>query len=742
MSVGFVDTSNRTVRPVSELGSMVNFGSLENTNPILHPDGTVAQTVAYMQQIVRDHHRDVAKIADKLYDPDLERFLRKVFDLVMTYVKYETDSAFTEQLRTPLRTLKDQKGDCDCMSILIGSILYNKNIPFCFRVSKYDVNRDFSHVYVIVPRPKEGGYYTVDTVIKVFNKEKPVAGKEDYRMENRLNGLHGLSGIPIQMLNGVGLYGGVSSGFYGLYGNLMAVTLGTDLLGFGLGSIEDDETAMYHHLVRTRDVILAAPQMFKIMKNPLEVARMLDFAIRYWDTPNRDSALGILENEEQRLLRQGVIVYPHADLSGGELGELGAGFFKKIGSAIKKGVQKVGTAVKTVAKKVGTGVATAAKAVGKGVATAAKAVGKGVATAAKAVGKGVATAAKAVVNVVARFNPVSLAARGGLLLAIRTNLFKLADKLQYGLYTEAQATAAGMSLDNFRKMQESYNKARNLFVNTLKGKEDKFKQAISKGIKRKAINGLGELGELGAVTATLVTAALGFITSILGFFKGRQDPATGETYTEENATEEQLAAMMNQSGMVDDDGNPILGYNEQTGEPIYPDVNTTAQPEAETFWDKSSNFITNVKEKASNIVSSFLPQPQPYQPQPQPYQPQPQPYYPQSGGSYNPYDGGYSDYEQYETYEEPSQPQPQVQNMTVSPAQGNSSAVTASVMPGGMMSNIGSFIKQNAVMLGVGAVGIGAAIYLMTRKRDSGKGLSGVTRKRKSTKTLKAMKLS
>jgi hypothetical protein len=97
----------------------------------------------------------------------------------MTYVKYETDSAFTEQLRTPLRTLKDQKGDCDCMSILIGSILYNKNIPFCFRVSKYDVNRDFSHVYVIVPRG-DAGYYVMDTVIKTFDREKPFAGKEDF----------------------------------------------------------------------------------------------------------------------------------------------------------------------------------------------------------------------------------------------------------------------------------------------------------------------------------------------------------------------------------------------------------------------------------------------------------------------------------------------------------------------------------------------------------------------------------
>ena len=92
MSLGLVDTSDRRVRPVSELGKLVNFGTLEDTNPILHPDGTVPQTVEYMKKIVKEHHADVSKIADRLYDPKLSRFLRNIFDFVMAYVKYETDN--------------------------------------------------------------------------------------------------------------------------------------------------------------------------------------------------------------------------------------------------------------------------------------------------------------------------------------------------------------------------------------------------------------------------------------------------------------------------------------------------------------------------------------------------------------------------------------------------------------------------------------------------------------------------
>ena len=51
-------------------------------------------------------------------------------------------------------------------------------------------------------------------------------------------------------------------------------------------------------------------------------------------------------------------------------------------------------------------------------------------------------------------------------------------------------------------------------------------------------------------------------------------------------------------------------------------------------------------------------------------------------------------------------------------------------MFGGMMSNIGEFVKKNAIILGIGALGIGAAIYFMTRKKSkTSKGLSGVSRK-------------
>lgn len=685
-----IDTSNRQIQNIAQVAKYFDFTLLQNTDPIINPDADVVETVKQMIKIVEGNYTSVQKIANVLFDKKLNTFLKNIFNFVMTYVQYEKDSMFTEQLRVPLRTLKDQKGDCDCMSILIGSILYAKNIPFKFRITKYNGKSNYQHVYVIVPTVN-GSYTVVDPVIGTFDKEKPFDEKKDFLVDSHLTKyLDNLNGMPLQILNGYD-YRLSRDELSGLFGDIMAVTMGTDFQTYGLGNDEIDEMAIYNHLKRTRDVIIKAPQMFRVMKNPLEVARLLDYVLQHWESPDRDAYLDVAGFEEQRLLDERTIVYPIADLSGEEIEE-GLGFLKKI----KKAVKKVGKGIKKAAKKVGKGVKKAAK----GVAKVAKKVGKGIAKGAKAVGKGVAKAAKAVGKFVARFNPVSLAARGGLLLAIRKNMFKLADKLRWGLYTEADAQKAGINLNDFRKMQERYNKARKIFVNTLKGKESKFRNAIAKGTKHKSIKGLGEAGELGFAAAATVTAAMGFITAIIKLFAGSKDPATGEDYIEENVTEGEVNDLMNEAELYDEDGNPVS------------QVNTTENPAAEenpTFWQKAGNAV----KKTASLVSNFLPTPNEQ--------------YSDTG-----YD--YSDEEESEGYEEDEEDIPVTRS-------GNH-PVTTQVMPGSLTTNVGNFFKKNALWIGLGVVGVAGAVYLMRKNKPKrSRGLSGVPTKKTKYKKIKMIEL-
>ena len=79
---------------------------------------------------------------------------------------------------------------------------------------------------------------------------------------------------------------------------------------------------------------------------------------------------------------------------------------------------------------------------------------------------------------------------------------------------------------------------------------------------------------------------------------------------------------------------------------------------------------------------------------------------------------------------------------------GTSSETNINILTGGMLSNVGAFIKKNALLLGLGVLGVGGAIYLLTRKKK--KSLSGISRRKrtvrkKSTKKpvrLKALGLS
>jgi hypothetical protein len=115
--------------------------------------------------------------------------------------------------------------------------------------------------------------------------------------------------------------------FNGIYGDaaeyendLRMVANSTDLEGLGdLGkgffkkigarlknySTEPNETAIYNFALRARNVIQAKPDNFKNMKNPQEVARMLDYIVNNFNTPMRDTAIGIVESEMERLQNEG-----------------------------------------------------------------------------------------------------------------------------------------------------------------------------------------------------------------------------------------------------------------------------------------------------------------------------------------------------------------------------------------------------------------------------------------------------
>jgi hypothetical protein len=235
----------------------------------------------------------------------------------------------------------------------------------------------------------------------------------------------------------------------------------------GLGNPSNSELDnLYQHLITTRNAVAQNPAIIATVDDPKAFLKMLDYAIQYWYTDKRDEALAVLaKNEEALNLRNGYSIngFEEDELEG--LGELGS--LKSFFTKVKKTVQKVGD-------KIGQG--------------------------AKAVAKGVI-----------RFNPVSIAARNGFLLALKLDVQKMASKLKWGYATKEQAAKKNISEAQWNKSKDALAKVERLFSDKLQGKRDALKNAILKG-RAGNLNGIVEemdfagLGEPVTMAAAIASA--------------------------------------------------------------------------------------------------------------------------------------------------------------------------------------------------------------------------------------------
>lgn len=108
-----------------------------------------------------------------------EQGLKEFYEYVTREIQYKADGPEKEVIKYPSRTLRDKKGDCKSMSVLIGSFLKDKNIPYRYRFTYTDKNNPLGwHVYPIATI--NGKQIVMDAVVKQFNKEHPYVAKFDY----------------------------------------------------------------------------------------------------------------------------------------------------------------------------------------------------------------------------------------------------------------------------------------------------------------------------------------------------------------------------------------------------------------------------------------------------------------------------------------------------------------------------------------------------------------------------------
>lgn len=514
------------------------FPKAESKDTVWIKDGEVMDTIKMIERVVWTYIKDTKQLSELLKQNDTEATLKAIWTFLYHNIQYKLDQDGVEELRRPARAWKDRQTgiDCDCFSIFCSSILCNLGIPHQFRITKYSQTY-WQHIYVIVPKPNNQGYWTIDAVLSQFNYEKPFTQKIDYTMS--------LDGIKIAVLSGFGSddnntlpvpYQSTMGGIVMNEAQLLAANdvalqasiFAEDLQGLGilegeehlLGSLNetDIEDGIYRYLVATRQSIADNPVLSNVAGyNQKEILQMLDYAIQYWYSDKREIALTHLSNNETLIDQINGFGFLGAYLTDDELfgdddilmGFAGdddnygdADFLGKAKKAAKaKAAPRAKAAPKPKAKEKKAAKKAAAKASPK-----AKKKGffKKVGAGLKKVGKGIV-----------RFNPATIAARNGFLLAMKTNVGRMAERLKWAYATPQQAAAQKVDVSKIAQAKNALAKIEKLFTK-IGGKPDNLKKAILTS-KRARLSGLGELGIL---PAAAIAAATPILIATLKIMKG------------------------------------------------------------------------------------------------------------------------------------------------------------------------------------------------------------------------------
>ena len=482
-----VTSGYRAIKDGSRFNSY--FPPPDERDRVIVKDGEVTDTVELMEKVVWKYLDDTKRIAPLLMRPSTLETCKAIWDFMYSFIQYKLDKRGLEQLRRPARSWAERATgvDCDCMSIFASSILTNLKIPHSFRITKYSQD-SWQHVYVIVPIKGANNYCVIDAVVSEFNYEKKYTDKMDYNMN--------LKGINVAVLSGI------SGNDH--YDAVMA----TSLSGIGLGATtnQSDLDKLYQNIVSTRNAVAQNPSLVSTVDDPQALIKMLDYAIQYWYTDKRNEALDILaKNEAQLNLQNGVATMNGLGYDPDDLALSGInvkGFFTNVKNTVKTVGQKVGQA------------------------------------------------AKVAVKAVVKFNPLSIAARGGFLLAMKLNLGKMASKIKWAYGTQQQAAAKGVSAANWQKSKDALVKIEKLFADKLQGSRDALKNAILKG-RAGNLSGYVEdqlLGYLGdPASATVIAAATPVIIATIKILKesgliGKNENVDMNTLTSEISADPSAAS--------------------------------------------------------------------------------------------------------------------------------------------------------------------------------------------------------
>ncbi|MCB0396828.1 MAG: hypothetical protein KDD36_09255 [Flavobacteriales bacterium] len=482
-------------------------------------NASLDDTLSNMQLIARRDQHQVDGLADLLERDTVEETTAAIWQFVRDNIAYKLDTEGIEELRTPARTWRDRMTgvDCDDYTIFISALLLRLGIPHEFRVAAYEDKGKFQHVY---PVAFNGGIPLVlDVVPEIprFNYEaKPIVDLKTY---------------PMQLEELSGSIGQAETAVDREFANDIRDELKAPFSLEGFPAIPGEEDDMLEeNFLEGFEEVNSAEEADIVLSGKGDVNQLVDRGILAEVNKARETLMA--EQEKPTALSRMVDVGKELELFNDVIdawddeedrrstimdaiqeGSAYAGFFKSILFSLDKleeendnlsGMddemdQEIYLARVDVSDILDEGdVAGRAERKAKRAARKANRKGK-LKNFFKKVGAGIKKGLKAIV----RFNPATIAVRAATLLVLKTNMFKISERLIWGYLTQQQAEQHNLDMTEWRKVVDAKNKAEN-FYTKMGGKADKFRAAVVKGRAAKQ-TGLS-LSGLGVVTAATAAA--------------------------------------------------------------------------------------------------------------------------------------------------------------------------------------------------------------------------------------------
>lgn len=136
-----------------------------------HGDTAIDETVEHMYRLAKAECKDpvIVALAEKNKGTTQLKTIRNLFNWVVANITYELDPP-VETIRYPTRTILDKKGDCDCMSTLLGALFCALGIKYKIKVIAHRKHA-YTHVYLMVDSGLDF-WIPIDPVLQIFGQEK------------------------------------------------------------------------------------------------------------------------------------------------------------------------------------------------------------------------------------------------------------------------------------------------------------------------------------------------------------------------------------------------------------------------------------------------------------------------------------------------------------------------------------------------------------------------------------------